>query len=122
MKSILPSSRRHDISFHPSGKIEISARVARKLSLVSGDVVGIAEERGELFLYVRLRAGTYTGRHKGCVSTANHGRGTFRTYSKAISRSVLSIAGTPGPLRCPCGAEIIRDNKTYITIIYRCAL
>lgn len=42
MKSILPNSRKHDISFHPSGKIDISAHIARSLSLAQGDVIDIA--------------------------------------------------------------------------------
>ena len=122
METILRNSRRHDISFHPSGKIDISAHIARRLTLTPGDVIGIAREDGEWYLYVRLRAGQYQGRHEGRVWATAHGKGTFRTASKTITRTILQAAGTETILRCPCGAEFERDNKTYITIIYRCSL
>lgn len=123
MNSILPNSRRHDLSFHASGKIDISAHIARSLSLAPGDVIDIAQESGEWYLYVKLRAGSCTGRHDGRVwATARHGKGTFRTWSKPIANAVLAAAGASGCLRCPCGSEIMRDNTKYITIIYRCQL
>lgn len=123
MKSILPSSRKHDISFDASGKIDISAHIARKLSLAPGDVIDIVYEYGELYLYVKLRAGTYTGRHIGQVWATAHGKGTFRTCSKTLAMAVLRGAEVTGKrLRCPCGMEVIRDNIKYITIIYRCSL
>lgn len=123
MKSILPNSRKPDISFHPSGKIDISARIARQLSLASGDVIDIAYDAGELYLYVRLRAGRYIGRHEGRVwGTTVHKKGTFRTYSKTLVEAALSAAGTSGPLRCPCGEVIEHNHRPYITIIYRCPL
>lgn len=122
MKSLLPNSRRHDISFHASGKIDISAHIAGKLSLAPGDVIDIAREAGECYLYVRLRAGQYAGRHKGRVWATARGKGTFRTWSRALADAMLRAAGVSDTLRCPCGAEAIRDNITYITIIYRCSL
>lgn len=123
MESIAPNSRKHDISFHASGKIDISAHIARKLSLTPGDVVDIVREAGELYLYVKLRAGNYAGRHDGRVWATAHGKGTFRTWSRAMAAAVLQTAGaTDNILRCPCGSEIERDNKKYITIIYRCSL
>lgn len=124
MKSILPNSRKHDISFHSSGKIDISAHIARSLSLAPGDVIDIVCESGELYLYVKLRAANYAGRHDGRVWATAHGKGngTFRTWSKAMTTAVLKFAGASGLLRCPCGMQFERDNKKYITIIYRCSL
>lgn len=122
MKSILPNSRKHDISFHPSGKIDISAHIARKLNLTPGDVIDIAQESGEWYLHVKLRSGTYTGRHEGRVQATVNGKGTFRTYSKTITSAVLRATGKSGIFRCPCGLEIERDKQKYITIIYRCSL
>lgn len=122
MKSILPNSRKHDISFHPSGKIDISAHIARSLSLAPGDVIDIVQESGEWYLYVKLRSGHYVGRHDGRVWATARGKGTFRTCSKAITNAVLTATGTESRLRCPCGAEIERAGIKYITIIYRCSL
>ena len=122
MKSILPNSRKHDISFHASGKIDISAHIARKLSLSTGDVIDIARENGEWYIYVKLRTGNYAGRHDGRVWATARGKGTFRTWSKALTNAVLTAAGADARLRCPCGMEVERDNVKYITIIYRCSL
>lgn len=122
MKSILPNSRKHDISFHASGKIDISAHVARSLALAPGDVIDIAQESGERYLYVRLRAGEYAGRHEGTVWATANGKGTFRTWSRTLANAMLSAAGISGTLRCPCGAESVRTNIKYITIVYRCSL
>lgn len=122
MKSILLNSRKHDISFHASGKIDISAHIARKLSLSPGDVIDIVQSSGEWYLYVKLRAGTYAGRHVGAVWSTAHGKGTFRTWSKAMTKSVLAAAGATGRLRCPCGSEMLVGSTKYITIIYRCSL
>lgn len=122
MKSILPNTRKHDISFHASGKIDISAHLARKLSLAPGDVIDIAQSNGEWYIYVKLRAGNYIGRHDGRVWATAYGKSTFRTWSKALAMAVLHEAGAVGRLRCPCGTEIEYDNKKYITIIYRCSL
>lgn len=122
MINLLPTSRKHDISFHPSGRIDISANVARRLALAPGDVIGIAAESGECYIYVRLRAGRYAGRHEGRVWPTSGGRGSFRAQSKKLARAFLAAAGARGPLRCPCGAALTRDNTTYITIIYNCPL
>lgn len=123
MKSLLSTSRKHDISFYASGRIDISAHVARKLSLAPGDVIDIACEYGELYLYVKLRAGQYSGRHVGRVWSTTHGKGTFRTCSKKLTKAILAGAEAKGErLRCPCGREIERNNTKYITIIYRNSL
>ena len=120
MKSILPNSRKHDISFHASGKIDISSHIARRLSLAPGDVIDIVQESGELYLCAKLRAGSYSGRHVGRVyATAHRENGTFRTWSKALVSAVLERVGEPKVFRCPCGDDFERDGKTYITIIWR---
>ncbi len=122
MKSISINTRRHDITFHASGKIDISARIVRRLNLAPGDVIDIAAEGRELYLYVRLRAGKYAGRHSGSVWATAQGKGTFRTCSKTLAAYVLQKAGKMRKLRCPCGDEITLQNKQYITIIYQCQL
>ena len=122
MISILPNSRKHDISFHASGRVDISAHIARKLSLAPGDVIDIVQSGGEWYLYVKLRAGTYAGRHTGAVWSTAHGKGTFRTCSKSITKAVLAAARATGRLRCPCGSEMQIGSTKYITIIYRCSL
>lgn len=122
MKSIYPQSRKHDISFYPSGRIDISAHIARLLHLTDGDVIDFVLDKSELYLYVKLRAGEYVGRHTGRVWATAHGKGTFRACSKQITRAILNLANKNSRLRCACGAQIFFDNISYITIIYRYSL
>ena len=53
IQSLLEKSRKADISFHRNGKIDITARVARLLSLRRGDVIDVGVDNTECFLYVR---------------------------------------------------------------------
>lgn len=123
MKSLLHNSRKHDITFHASGKIDISAHIARKLSLAPGDVVDIADDSGEWWLYVKYRNNDYIGRYESVVYATNKQRkGTMRVYSKALCKKVLALVGATTCLRCPCGEVVYRNNKPFISIIYRCAL
>lgn len=122
MKSLIPSSRKHDLVFHSDGRIDISAKIARVLSLNPGDIIGISEEQGEWFLHVRLRAGCYSGRHDGKVFPTARGRGTWRTQSVKMTSAILKASSSAGPLRLPCGQPIIRDNNKYITIIHHIKL
>lgn len=122
MKSILMNSRCHDLTVHGSGQIDISARVARRLELQTGDVVDVLhDDGGELYLYVKYRKGEYAGRHKGRVWAAKHGgRGTYRTWSKTLAEALLRAARSEGDLlRCPCGEEREQEGRRLITIIWR---
>ena len=122
MRSILQNSRKHDLTFHQSGRIDISAHIARRLSLAPGDVIDIAQEAGEWYLYVKLRAGSYSGRHEGRIWATAKGKGSFRTWCKALSMAVLQAASASDILRCLCGEELERDSRKFITIIYRRSL
>ncbi|MDD6868597.1 MAG: hypothetical protein PUE39_03465 [bacterium] len=125
MPSLIQNPRRHDITFHANGKIDISAHIARKLSLRPGDVIDVVvDENGEWLLCVKFRSGCYSGRYEGTVysTTKKYRSGTFRTWCRSLCEKALTAAGQVNRLRCPCGEIIERDNKLYITIIYRCSL
>ena len=62
MQSILGNTRKADITFYASGRIDISARVAKHLQLSRGDVLDIMIDQDEFYLYVRLRSPN--GRHE----------------------------------------------------------
>ena len=70
MKHLLENTRRHDITFNASGRIEISSRVTRELDLKPGDVIDIAvdERTREVYLYVKHRqpSGASLPRRPGC--------------------------------------------------------
>ena len=66
MQSILGNTRKADITFYASGRIDISARVAKHLQLSRGDVLDIMIDQDEFYLYVRLRSPN--GRHEAWYS------------------------------------------------------
>ena len=65
-RPVITTTRRGDITFHPSGRIDLTAHVSKSLGLHPGDVVNIAEEcdsPSEHYLYVVRRSEETTGRH-----------------------------------------------------------
>lgn len=70
MESILGNTRKADIVFYSSGRIDITSHIAKQLHLSRGDVLDIMSENGELYLYVRYRSPT-GGRHEACVFPSN---------------------------------------------------
>ncbi len=130
MTSILQSTRRPDITVNASGRIDITARIARLLNLHPGDVIGISREGVEYYLYVRLAASAAVGRHEGaCLPTSRRSRGgSFRTWSVRLASALREAAGPAAlgsplaTLRLPCGEPRVINDKTYIPIIIRCAL
>lgn len=122
MRSLLEHSRRPDIVFCPSGRIDIGARAARQLRLRRGDVIDLAEEEGELYLYVRCRrpAG---GRYEATVFPTNRRGFHFRTYSRALCASVLAMCGTDGAARLSTGEpELDAAYGTMLPVITRILL
>jgi predicted aspartyl protease len=90
MTSIVPKSRRPDITFTQSGCIELSARVVRALGIEAGDVIDIGREGREHYLYVAIRAADKVGRHRCEVRRVMRGERTSRVYSVAHCRYFLA--------------------------------
>lgn len=89
MQSILGNTRKADIVFRSSGRIDITARVARCLGLQHGDVVDIMLDRGEWYLYVKYHS-PVNGRHDGMAYRSNARGNHFRVWSKALCNAVLT--------------------------------
>ncbi len=89
MQSILGNTRRADIIFNSSGRIDITARVAKSLDLQHGDVIDIMLAEGEWYLYVKHRT-PKVGRHEGMVFRSNKKGHHCRAYSKTLCNAVLS--------------------------------
>ena len=62
MQSILGNTRKADIVFYASGRIDITSHTATQLRLSRGDVLDIMDEKGELYLYVKYRVPNKIGR------------------------------------------------------------
>lgn len=106
MRSVLGSTRRPDITFHQSGKIDITARVSNAIDIQEGDVIDLAEDRGEYYLYVRVKACDAVGKHEGrCRPTkrSKNGGRNFRAYSKRLCDFVLACSGSHDRARVPAG-------------------
>lgn len=126
MKTILNNSRRHDITFNASGRIEISARATRALDLHPGEVIDIAidEHNREAYLYVKYK--NPVGRHKAQCYRTGRGRtcNSLRAHSIEICRQVLDLCGfSCTQVKLPAGDPIAVDgiNKALPIIIrYKC--
>lgn len=119
MTSILPNSRRPDLTVNISGRIDITARVARLLNLQPGDVIDVSVSGPEYYLYVRHLASEIVGRHEGkCFATRPTGRGSLRTWSVRLAKALRAASGSRELIvRFPCGDPVIIDNKIHIPII-----
>lgn len=93
MISLIEHSRRADITFHRSGRIDIAARVARMLSLGEGDVVDIAEHFSELYVYVSRRADGIVGRYEATCRPTKRRSHNFRAHSVRLCRAMFARGG-----------------------------
>lgn len=123
MTSLLPNSRRPDVSFHPNGRIDITARIAKMLHLEQGDVIDVAVGNEEYLLYVRLRSEQCVGRHEAQVYPTNRGGKSrnFRANSRHICSAIIKASNCDNKAaRLPAGSPIIYGpNGTAIPLITR---
>ena len=107
MTSLLQNTRRPDVTFHASGRIDITARIARQLSLSKGDVIDIATDGNEYLLYVRHRAENVTGAHEAQCWPTNKGKhhsNNYRCQSRRLCQAVINaVRPTADVLRLPAG-------------------
>lgn len=119
MQSVLGSTRKVDLVFHRSGRIDITAHVANILSLSRGDVIDILTDDTETYLYVRLRS-PLIGRHEGMVYPSNKSGNHFRTSSKTLCRFILDKCGRLDSASLFVG-QAVCDNlgRTLLPIIIK---
>lgn len=103
MVTTLDNTRRPDITFHSDGRIDITARVAKALSLHPGDVIDIAHDAGEYYLYVKHR--NTIGRHEAQCRATYRGKtcNNLRAHSKRLCLAVLKVNGNYTIARLPVG-------------------
>lgn len=109
MQRILTVSRRPDITFYPNGRIDITARIARAIKLQHGDVIDIAINGSERYIYVRLRADKVNGRHTATVYATKKRSHNFRCYSRELCRAMIGTDSN-SILRCPAGKVIEHEQ------------
>ena len=119
MQSILGNSRKADVTFHASGRICISARVSKLLSLAHGDVVDIMEGTGETYLYVKHRA-PVVGKHEGMVFRSNKNGSHCIASSIKLSRYILQRCSVSDKVRLCCGSPVtLAHYGTALPIIVK---
>ncbi len=118
--SILGNTRRADISFHASGKIDITSRIVNALGINQGDVIDIMTANGEFYLYVSVRAADICGRHEAQCYPSKRGGRHFRTYCRRLCSAILSQHPThTSRLSFAAGEAVEVHGRKAITIITR---
>lgn len=116
MKSLLGNTRKPDIIFNSSGRIDISVRCARPLKLEKGDVIDVTEsESGEYYLYVKFRASIKNGKHEASVFPSNKKGHHFRTSSRKLCNAILKICGETERVRLCIGEPV--ENSQFGTLL-----
>ena len=118
MKSILGNTRKPDVIFHASGRINITSGVASRLRLSAGDVIDILTDGEEYYLYVKHRSPVVVGKHEGAVYYSNkHGK-HCRASSVRLCREILKICNADGIARLSAGETITdEEGRELIPII-----
>ncbi len=124
MQNLLSHNRRPDLTFHKSGRIDISARVVGILNLRPGDVVSIARENDGFFLFIVARCDetaphfSYSGR---CFS-ANKASSSLRTQSRILCGEMLRASRRNKVAKLPVGDLVTTPVGMALPIITQNAL
>lgn len=119
MQSILGNNtRKADIVFYSSGKIDISAYVAKHLQLVRGDVIDIMLDSGEYYLYVKRRSSD-NGRYEAMVFPTNKRGHHYRAYSQKLCSVLLRDSGAVDIARLCVGHPIENEYGKLLPIIIK---
>ena len=121
MQTIIPTTRRPDITFHASGEINITTRVARILDLTGQSCINIAKEKGEYLLFA-VDYGSMIGNHTCRCYPVNAGSRYFRANSVRLCRAILEACGASGRAALMCGEAVTINGKTYLPVITRTTL
>lgn len=113
MKSILGNTRRPDITFYESGRIDITAHAARLLQLQRGEVLDIMSDGEEYYLYVRHRA--TVGRHEAMAYPSNKRGNNYRVWSHKLCSVMLQVCQTKQYVRL-CVGTPMHDSQNRILL------
>lgn len=121
--TVLGNTRRPDVTFFATGRIDITARVSKMLGLEKGDVIDIAQMGSETFLYVMHKGTEVVGRHEAACRPTKGTSRNMRCHSKRLAGFVLERHPGKEMVRLPVGAPIHHQQLgTALPIIIRRAL
>ncbi len=120
MFNLLVNTRRPDVSFNRNGKIRLTARVVRMLSMSPGDSINIAVNDGEYLLHSTPHDADETLRRfeAKCYPSKRGGGKHYCANSVRLCRSLLSSIGcTADKVSFIVGDAIEMNGKIYLPII-----
>ncbi len=122
MQSILGNNtRKADIIFFSTGRIDITARIAKYLQLSRGDVIDIMVDGCEYYLYVKRRT-PMNGRYEAMVLPTNKRGNHFRAYSRRLCSAILRASGATDTARLCVGAPVDSTYGILLPIIIKLLL
>lgn len=120
MIKLLELTRRPDITFCRNGRISITARVARMLSLHPGDSINIAFHLGECYL-LSVRHPNAVGQHIAQCHRTKKGSNNYSASSVQLARLMLDKCGITKD-KASFAVGLPEDNnygETIVPIIYK---
>ncbi len=126
MQSLLGNtSRKPDISFYSSGRIDITSHLSKRLDLEAGDVIDIYFDGMEYYLYVMAKKSTIVGRHEAvCRATNPECRNcrNLRAYSRRLCERIIRAADRTDCARIYAGGDAaLSGGRKAVIIIPRTA-
>lgn len=122
MIKLLERTRRPDITFSRNGRISITARVVRLLSLQPGDSINVAFHLGECYL-LAVRHQNAIGRHVAQCHPTKKGSRNYCANSVMLARLMLDNCKiSQQRASFMVGKEEMRNGKVYLPIIYKMPL
>lgn len=118
-QSILGNTRRPDISFFASGKIDITSRIVKALDMAEGDVIDVMVGNGEYYFYVSSHSSIVCGRHEAQCYPSKHGSRHFRAYSRRLCAAMLKASGFNLRASFAAGEVVDVNGRKAIPIIIR---
>ncbi len=123
MMYLLGTTRRADITLYANGRIDLTARVVKMLSLRDGDIIDVACDGREYLLFKKMDAVMAFGNHEARVRPSKRGvksSHNMRAYSKRLCMAMLRLAGKEDRLCVPVGKPVhLPNGKVALPIIYQ---
>lgn len=93
-RPLVKPSRKVDIYFRKSGRIDITSRVVHAISIKEGDVINILQAESEYYLYIERHASDMRNsmaRYNNAVHRTKRNDNMLRCQSKALTDAVNAI-------------------------------
>ncbi len=105
--TVLVNNRKPDVSFYKNGRIDICAKVARQLNLEHGDIISLAQDKGEVYLFIANKhSDTNSARCTGQCFPSRKGSRNFRSQSTRLCRVMLDICKATSAALLPAGTPL----------------